>query len=280
MMISSLIFTSSCEKDDQVCYPGTITKNDTIFVGKEAPDYSISFNGDQQNLKVPVKETGLGLMNMATDYTVELWIKPDLDSTNHNKTIMRKWGQFYMKFTNSTDPDDSGRGRSGTNMLHINIDAAAAPGGFYTITTQKNVLVPGDWNHIAVINNSVDNTFKIFVNGVDVTIATANYGNNGEAITLKEDTNGSTNLYVGYGGSGTQPKAQYDDVRLLNVALSIDDLETSDVTKSEYVTDLTTAVLLKFDEGKGDETLDVVSNKKFTFFNKSDPKVDMAWVEL
>lgn len=110
-------------------------------------DYALVFNGTDQRVKYTSDAT-LDIMNGATDYTIEAWVKP-LSTVIHNKVVVKRWYQFALTlykddlkklyFTHYGTPyDDNGS---------IKQDATF-------INSVDNVITLDAWNHIVVINDS------------------------------------------------------------------------------------------------------------------------------
>jgi hypothetical protein len=136
------------------------------------------------------------------------------------------------------------------------------------VNSLYNVININEWNHVAVINDSAENTIKLYVNGVDVT---ADYSGNAithEALALEANPDDASasydpNFYVGYSGADAIPTAFIDKVRLKNVAEDIANLQTS-VTDAPYTSDDDTVLLFNFDEGSGDVTVNEVNDVNAT----------------
>ncbi|MCK5781038.1 MAG: T9SS type A sorting domain-containing protein [Flavobacteriales bacterium] len=231
-------------------------------------DYALSFNGTDQRLKYSNDEN-LDKINGATDYTIEVWVKPTSDDI-HNNVVVKRWYQFAITlykddlkklyFTHYGTPTDDGSGTITQKNTYIN--------------SLENVIKINEWNHIAVINNSTSNEIKLFVNGVDVT------DKHYDAIPLISNPDEghatySPNMFIANGGSGTNLAAEMDDFRILDIAKDISELETSSVLNSNYTADSNTIVLMKMDEGSGTVmTIDEANNTEVMLNN------DPLWVNL
>ena len=209
-----------------------------------AQDYVLEFDGLNSRVKY-TNDATMDLMNGATDYTIEAWFHPT-SADIHNNVILKRWYQFAITtyqdankrvyFTHYAD--------GGTTNTYIN--------------SVYDVFNLNEWNHIAVINNSSENTLKIFVNGVDVTGDTDGNPITQTAIPLDATPGADANLYIGYGGSGTVPFAYIDKVRIKNTAENIASLQTA-VTDADYTTDANTAGLFNLNEGTGETTVNEAS---------------------
>ncbi|APY11852.1 hypothetical protein BWZ22_11680 [Seonamhaeicola sp. S2-3] len=176
-------------------------------------------------------------LNGATDYTIEVWVKPT--STDiHNNVILKRWNQFALTLYQ----DDNKR-------FYFTHYAPSTTGANTYVNTKYNVININEWNHLVVINDGTANTLKLYANGVEVTGDTSGNPTTQTALPLDAAPSAS-NLYVGYGGTGTYLTAQVDKIRIKNTAESIASLQTS-VTDAAYTVDANTAVLYNFDEGSG-----------------------------
>ena len=206
-----------------------------------AQDYCLHFNGDTSRVKYS-NDSQLDLLNGATDYTIEAWFYPT-DADIHNRVILKRWYQFAITlyqnnnkriyFTHYTN--------NGQDRVFVN--------------TTYNVVNLNQWNHVAVINNSTDNTLKIFVNGVDVTADSSGNATTQTALTLESAPGSNANFYVASGGSGTYFNGYVDKVRIKKTAEDIANLHTSDPMAQPYTTDADTVLLLNFNEGSGSTTV-------------------------
>jgi len=211
-----------------------------------AQDYCLHFNGDANRVRYDTDAT-LDILNGATDYTIEAWFYPT-DNQIHNRVIVKRWNQFAITMYQDANKR--------VYFTHYANDGATRT----YVNSIFNVVVLNQWNHVAVINNSTDNTLKIFMNGVDVTADSSGTATTHTALTLDPAPGTGANFYVGYGGSGTTPFAFVDKVRVKKTAEDIANLHTSDVTVPSYTTDADTAVLLNFDEGSGATTANEASS--------------------
>lgn len=173
-------------------------------------------------------------LNGATDYTIEVWVKPTSTSI-HGKVILKRWDQFAL-----TLYQDANRRFYYTHY---------ALSGNTFVNSKYNVININAWNHLVVVCNSVTNTVKLFANGVDVTADASGDPTTQTALTLNPSP-AAANFYIGYGGSGTYFTGQIDKVRVKNTAETIGSLQSA-VTDADYTTDANTAILYSFNEGTG-----------------------------
>ena len=181
-------------------------------------------------------------LNGATDYTIELWVKPT-SATFHNTVLLKRWNQFALTLYKDAD-----------FRFYLTVYGAST----VYVNTINNAFTLNEWNHIVIICNSADNTIKLYNNGVDVTDDTET-----AADVVLADSPASSNLYLSYGGSGTYFTGLMDKIRVKNTAETIGDLQTS-VTDDPYTTDDNTAILYNFNEGTGLSTVNEADNKDAT----------------
>ena len=205
-----------------------------------AQDYCLHFNGDTSRVKYTT-DSQLDLLNGATDYTIEAWFYPT-DADIHNRVILKRWYQFAITlYQNANRRIYFTKYTNGQTSTFVN--------------TTYNVVNLNQWNHVAVINNSTDNTLKIYVNGVDVTADSSGNATTQTALTLESAPGTNANFYVGTGGSGTYFNGYVDKVRIKKTAEDISNLHTSDPMAQPYTTDADTVVLMNFNEGSGNTTV-------------------------
>lgn len=204
-------------------------------------DYSLVFNNsDEQRLRYLTSEDDIldSKLNGATDYTIEVWIKPT-SASFHNTVILKRWNQFAL-----TLYQDANKRFYFTHY--------GAPSTY--VNTVNDAFTLNEWNHIVVVCNSATNSVKLYSNGVDVTLGTQT------ALTLAESPSGA-NFYLGTTGSGGGYfTGQMDKVRIKNTAENIASLQ-DDIADADYVTDTNTAILYNFNEGSGFVTENEADNK-------------------
>ena len=204
-------------------------------------DYCLKYDGVNSRVKYNTDAT-LDNLNGATDYTIEAWFYPS-DTDIHNRVILKRWYQFAITLYQNdnhriyfTRYTNNGQDKVFVNSLY-------------------NVINLNSWNHVAVINNSTDNTLKIYVNGVDVTADTSGNATTQTALTLEANPGNQANFYVAYGGTGTVFNGFVDKVRIKTTAENISNLNTTDPLAMSYTTDADTVLLMNFDEGSGTTTV-------------------------
>ena len=200
-----------------------------------AQDYALKFDSSiPQRVKYStVTNDALDIkLNGATDYTIELWVYPT-SSTFHNTVLMKRWNQFAVTLFKDAD-------------FRFYFTVYGTSNKF--VNTINNAFTLNEWNHIVIICDSVANTIKLYNNGVDVTSDTDT-----AADVVLAAAPASSNLYLGYGGSGTYYDGYMDKIRIKNTAETIGSLQ-SNITDAAYSTDANTGLLYNFTEGTGDFT--------------------------
>ena len=215
-------------------------------------DYALELNGADQRVKYSDNAT-LDIMDGATDYTIEAWVKP-MSNVIDSKVIVKRWYQYAVTLWK----DD---------LKKFYFTHYAADGSTTFMNATDGCITIGEWNHIAVIANSTDNSTKLYVNGVDVTAGSY------PAMALISPTQTNANLYIGY----QYPYAQFDDVRVEKIALDISNLNTSSPI-GKYTASSNTSVLFSFDEGAGVEPENEVDAVKSIAINESTNSVN--WIDL
>ncbi len=209
----------------------------------------LSFDGSDDYVKYSDDAT-LGRMDGATDYTIEAWIYPITGVQEYDR-VLQRYNSFAIIMY---DGDNDG------NVKDWYFEIFGSTNHFFN-TEGDNSLTLNAWNHIAVINNSSDNSLKLYVNGSEVTTS-GGYSN----MDLPSSSS-SDNLYIGQKGNGSDYfKGYIDEVRLKNVAVSPSDLHSSK-TDNAYLSDANTAGLFHFDEGSGTNTENVPSGTNATLNN-------------
>ena len=213
-----------------------------------AQDYALEFDGIASRVKYSDDAT-LQLLNGATDYTIEAWIKPTTGE-NHNDVIIKRYYQFALTMYQDAN-----------NRIYFTHYTTG--GSAFYVNSEYNVLNINEWNHVAVICNSAENTLKLYVNGVDVTADSSGASTSYPALALEADPDAANatyhpNFYAGYSGNDSVPTGFIDKIRVKNTAEDIANLQTS-ITDANYSTDANTILLLNFDEGTGDTTVNEVN---------------------
>ncbi|ALJ03810.1 hypothetical protein APS56_00980 [Pseudalgibacter alginicilyticus] len=202
-------------------------------------DYVLQFDAsNSQRLRYLTTEHDVldTKLNGATDYTIEVWVKPTSTEIN-NTVVLKRWNQFAITLYQ----DDKKR----FYFTHY-----SASGNKF-VNSQYNVININEWNHLVVICNSNTNSIKLFANGVEVTGDSLGNPTTEGALALETSPIGTNNFYIGASGSGTSYfTGQVDKIRVKNEALNIGDLQ-SDITDADYIADSNTAILYNFNEGAG-----------------------------
>ena len=208
-------------------------------------DYCLKYDGIDSRVKYNTDVT-LDNLNGAADYTIEAWFYPT-DTDIHNKVILKRYYQFAVTLYQNdnkriyfTRYTNNGQDRVFVNSLY-------------------NVVNLNAWNHVAVINNSTDNTLKIYVNGVDVTADSSGTATTQTALNLEANPGSNANFYVAYGNPGTVFNGYVDKVRIKTTAEDIANLNSSDPLNMPYTTDADTVLLMNFNEGSGTTTINEVN---------------------
>ena len=212
-----------------------------------AQDYCLHYNGSTSRVRY-ANDSQLDLLNGATDYTIEAWFYPT-DADIHGRVILKRWHQFAITLFQNNN-----------RRIYFTHYTVAPPNSRLTdqsvyVNTLNNVVNLNQWNHVAVINNSTDNTLKIYMNGVDVTVDDSGNAAPHTALTLEDTPGTSANFFVASGGTNTFFNGYVDKVRIKKTAEDIANLHTSDPMAQPYITDADTVVLMNFDEGSGNTTV-------------------------
>lgn len=226
----------------------------------KAQDYGIQFDAANNSQRVKYATTVDDILdtklNGATDYTIELWVKPT-SATFHNTVLLKRWNQFAVTLYKDAD-------------FRFYFTVYGASNVF--VNTVNNAFTLNEWNHIVIICDSATNTIKLYNNGVDVTDDTET-----AADVVLAASPASSNLYLGYGGSGTYYTGLMDKVRIKNTAETIGSLQTS-VADAAYATDANTAVLYNFNENTGLSTVNEADSKNADFqCNATDCVAGETW---
>ena len=191
--------------------------------------YILEFDGVDDYVRYTDDDT-LGIMDGATDYTLEAWIYPDTFQSYDR--VFQRYYSFNISIWHVAAGGDS------ADWYFTLIDGSG--NHYFNADTS---LAKDQWNHIAVICNSTEGTIKLYVNGQDVTVQS--YSNWSMRPSQSND-----NLYIGQKGNGTSFfKGFIDEVRIKNVAEDPANLHYHK-TDLPYTTDANTAVLLHFDSAR------------------------------
>jgi hypothetical protein len=213
----------------------TILTLSVMTFAANAQDYALQFDSSiPQRVKyITIADDALEAnLNGATDYTIEFWMYPT-SSTFHNTVLLKRWNQFAVTLYKDTDFKFYFT-QYGISNKYVN--------------TVSNAFTINEWNHIVIICDSGANTIKLYNNGVDVTD-----DNDTAADVVLAAAPASSNLYLGYGGSGSYFDGYLDKIRIKNTVELISNLQ-KDINDAPYTTDVNTALLYNFNEGAGDIT--------------------------
>ncbi len=172
--------------------------SDIIFDHWEAPGpfsgNCLDFDGIDDYVLIGNNST----TNVATRYTIELWIKPD-------------------SFSNSAGLISNNDGISNGFSLKLNNTAPYTGINFNGMTTGNGILHAGQWTHIAAVKNG--NTRRLYVNGNEVFLIGNPYDNyyNSSDITIGADFSSSPTYFDG----------KIDEVRIWQAERSIDEVRAN-----------------------------------------------------
>jgi hypothetical protein len=208
----------------------------------------LDFDGDDDYVKY-VDDATLGLMDGATDYTIEAWIFPASGRVAEYDRVLQRYYSFAFVMY---DGNDDGNVEDWYFQIY---DKSSSSWKYYN--TQGDATLTLDaWNQIAIINNSSDGSLKLFVNGVDVS-TTGGYTNRNMPSSSSND-----NLYIGQKGNGASYFGGYiDEVRLKKSAEDIGDLNTSKYG-NQYTSDANTAILFEMNGAEGYYAVNAVNQVK------------------
>ena len=182
-------------------YPGTGTvwtdlaggNNGTLTNG---PTFSsdnggvMEFDGTDDR----IEQNGLGLS--FTDFSIGAIIKPVGNDGNHNAVITTTLGtNSDYQYGLTWDLGNS----SGSSYDNMNLEISRSFGGFINSSAFNSSFPFGTWTHIALTVDSVNNNYKVYVNG------NQDYTNsyNGTITHFDRITIGQRYCCGGYQGSGT-----------------------------------------------------------------------------
>ena len=213
----------------------------TSFFALAQSDYVLQFDAATENQSIKYADDATtSMMDGATDYTFEMWVKPNSNSAS---------GEVWLSMRNMARITFWSNNRF--YFTHKDNSTGTVTNTFYNSTT--NAITIDEWNHIAVICNSTDGangSIKLYVNGVDVTAS---------AYDAKPLVGGDANndVFVSYGG-GDYSNMMAREIRIKKTAEDVANLHTA-LTDPNYTTDADTAVLFNFAEGTGLTTVNAAS---------------------
>lgn len=167
----------------------------------QIPANSLNFDGDDDIVSLPQSFSSFG----SASFTIETWVKIPLVNTNGLGDTERV-GVIFGNYTNAAPTDsflfeihDDGQGRIYWNGGAIDV--------FGTQDLRDN-----NWHHVACVRNTNDNSFKIYIDGVQELSTTA-----GINLSLN-------NLFFiggdGRGAAGPNFHGNMDEYRIWSTALS------------------------------------------------------------
>jgi len=212
----------------------------TLSVNAQS-EYVLQFDNTTENQSIKYSDDATtSMMDGATDYTIEMWVKPNDNSVSsdvwvgmRNMARLTFWSNNRFYFT------------------HKDNSTGTVSNTFYN--SVNDAITLNEWNHVAVVCNSTDGangSIKLYVNGVDVTASAydANPLVGGDA---------NNDVFVSYGG-GDYSNMMAREVRIKKVAVDPADFNTN-LSDDNYITDADTAVLFNFAEGTGLTTVNSAS---------------------
>ncbi len=196
---------------------------------------SLDFDGINDYVRYADDAT-LGRMDGASSYTIEAWVRLQ-SGANTGGRIVQRFSLFNLYYGTSN------------NRLSFGVDSGGS--WHYYHSNNNSLPTDGNWHHVAAIRDAAAGTFRLYVDGVNVSSGSwSGYPLNNEA---------SRNLYIGDdGAAGHFYKGTIDEVRLKNVAVSLANLHYH-TTDLPYVSDANTAGLFHFDENTGSVTTNAAS---------------------
>ena len=204
-------------------------------------EYVLQFDKTTENQSIKYSDDATtSMMDGATDYTFEMWVKPNDNSASSDVWLgMRNMARITFWSNN--------------RFYFTHKDGTGTPAGNSFYNSTNDAITLNEWNHIAVVCNSTDGangSIKLYVNGVDVTASTydANSLVGGEA---------NNDVFVSYGG-GDYSNMMAREIRIKKTAVAVADLHV-DIADANYTTDADTAALFSFAEGSGLTTVNAAS---------------------
>ena len=219
----------------------------TSFYALAQSEYVLKFDAATENQSIKYTDDATtSMMDGATDYTIEMWVKPNDNSASgdvwvgmRNMARLTFWSNNRFYFT------------------HKDNSTGTVVNTFYN--SVNDAITVNEWNHVAVVCNSTDGangSIKLYVNGVDVTAS---------AYDAKPLVGGDANndVFVSYGG-GDYSNMMAREVRIKKTAVDAADFHIN-IADDNYVTDADTAALFSFAEGTGLTTVNAASGSIANF---------------
>jgi len=166
-------------------------------------EYVLQFDAATENQSIKYSDDATtSMMDGATDYTIEMWVKPNDNSESYEIWVYMRDLFKVVFYTN--------------NRFYLQL----LEGGNTYYNSTDDAITLNEWNHIAVVCNSTDGangSIKLYVNGVDVTAS---------SYDAKSLIGGAANndIFVGYGannsGGSTYANMLAREVRIKKTAVA------------------------------------------------------------
>lgn len=182
------------------------TINAATYVDDNNSDY-FDFAG---NTSDPVSISNFSALNTSAR-TWEFWVWFDTDATNYFGGM---WG------TNSDNSTKMAIFRMKDSNNAIRASVYDGTGSAVEPTTANNVVKTNEWNHIVFTSDNSDNSFEIYVNGVEKYSSTLSFDIN---------TSSTEDFIIGAGGSYSSNRldGRVAQFRYYNTALSASEVMTN-----------------------------------------------------
>ena len=162
---------------------------------------------------------GTSSINLGSQLTVAVWVNVDNPIQGNINTIM-----------SNTDTGEASNGfklcinRWGTSDRSVVIEVGdGSTGGKWTTAT--NLILPGNWYHLAFVIDQPNQSIKIYYNGVEapLTFASDQHFTQGQ-FNYSFNTAGPFTIGSFPGGSNYNFKGHLDDIRVYNRVLSAEEI--------------------------------------------------------
>ena len=185
------------------------------YVNDNNSDY-FDFAGSTAN---PVSISYNSILNAAAR-TWEFWVWFDTDAMNF-------FGGMWGNQSDNSTKTVLFRMKDGNNAIRAQVYEGAG-GSAVEPTTANNVVKTNEWNHIVFTSDNSDNSFKIYVNGVE------KYS---DTLSIDMNTSSTENFIIGAGGgySSNRLNGRVAQFRYYNAALTSAQVNTNyNATKALY----------------------------------------------
>jgi hypothetical protein len=154
---------------DSLSYPGSGTtwtdlsgqgNNGTINGATYDSSYGGTMVFDSNNERVEITGTGLSY----TSFSIDSFIKPSNNDGEYNAIISTTLGtnnDYEYGLNWDLGPDAT------SNFSVMNLEISRAYGGFYNRDIMTSSIPFGVWTYVALVVDSVNDNYKIYVNGVE-----------------------------------------------------------------------------------------------------------------